>query len=160
MFRRKNESSPPPYVNQHGAQWAAVWERCGGKLGRRKSGSGMARSGRRERRTAGRTRRDLPSHARWKYACNPCCRTNCNGRTPHNRWEPPKRKSAYRKPGSARAAGAQLPQRSLLNRVCGNVGGCRYDRPDIANSFSPGRSRKEYVKPCDDGKGDFCADLS
>jgi hypothetical protein len=105
----KNEASAgrdetPPWV-----RWLAAWERCGGKSEMRKSDSGRGRSDRRESGTSDTPRRAFPFHVRSKCAASPCCRTFRNARTRHNRWEPPRRKSASRRLGSARALAVPLP---------------------------------------------------
>ncbi len=82
---------------------------CGGKSETRKIDSGTGRSGTRERETAETPRRACPFHVRSKCAANPNCRTICSARTRYIRWESPRRKSARRKPGSARGATLPLP---------------------------------------------------
>jgi hypothetical protein len=82
----------------------AAWVRSAGKGGSKRSGSGTERNDRWDNEAGGITRQTSPLHARVKSAGGPCCRTGCNARTGHTRWERPTHKIAYRNSGNATAA--------------------------------------------------------
>ena len=142
----KNEASGARDETPRLVPRVAAWVQCGDKFETRKSDSGTGRSGTQESGTGDIPRRACPFHARSKCAANPCSRTFRNARTRHIRWEQPRRRSASRRLGNARGAASSLRPDNLSHCSDETCEDCRYDRPDKARFFTPGKSAKRIME--------------
>jgi hypothetical protein len=153
MFGRENTTRSVRNVIPHWVQGDVAQARFAGESEMRKTDFGTGRSGTRERAAFGIPRRIRRSRARSKYAASPGCRTFRNARTRHIPPGSPRRKNAWRRPGTARGGALPLQPCSPWRCFCENGADCRYGRRDTTNFLLlPGSVPEGYVKTLKSGK--------